>query len=88
VTEVKSGPGFQKATNSALMAVMRRNAALAEDYARRHGVPRWYADAQALIADPDVEPAFRLGPYGLLASPVVPTTNPEGQTGLLCTNPN
>ena len=33
VTEVKSGPGFQKATNSALVAVMRRNAALAEAYA-------------------------------------------------------
>jgi hypothetical protein len=40
------------------------------------------------VSDPDVEPAFRLGPYGLLASPVVPTTNPQGQTGLLCTNPN
>lgn len=42
----------------------------------------------AAIADPDVEPAFRLGPYGLLASPVAPTTNPQGQTGLLCTNSN
>ena len=58
VTEVKSGPGFQKAANSALVAVMRRNAALAEDYARRHGVPRWYADAQALIADPDVDAVY------------------------------
>ena len=58
VTEVKSGPGFQKATNSALVAVMRRNAALAEDYARRHGVPRWYADAQALIADPEVDAVY------------------------------
>jgi len=58
VTEVKSGPGFQKATNSALVAVMRRDAALAEDYARRHGVPRWYADAQALIADPEVDAVY------------------------------
>jgi predicted dehydrogenase len=58
VTEVKSGPGFQKAANSALVAVMRRDAALAEDYARRHGVPRWYADAQALIADPDVDAVY------------------------------
>ena len=49
------------------------------------GVLPVLADA---ISDPDVEPAFRLGPYGLLASPVVPTTNPAGQTGLLCTNPN
>ena len=58
VTEVKSGPGFQKAANSALVAVMRRNAALAEDYARRHGVPKWYADAQALIADPEVDAVY------------------------------
>jgi len=58
VTEVKSGPGFQKAVNSALVAVMRRNAALAEDYARRHGVPKWYADAQALITDPEVDAVY------------------------------
>jgi predicted dehydrogenase len=58
VTEVKSGPGFQKATGSALVAVMRRNAALAEDYARRHAVPKWYADAQALINDPEVDAVY------------------------------
>ncbi len=58
VTEVKSGPGFQKARSSALVAVMRRNAALAEDYARRHGVPRWYSDANSLIADPDVDAVY------------------------------
>ena len=49
------------------------------------GVLPVLADA---ISDPDKEPAFRLGRYGLLASPVVVTANPAGQTGLLCTNPN
>ena len=58
VTEVKSGPGFQKARNSALVAVMRRNGILAEDYARRHGVPRWYDAADALIADPEVDAVY------------------------------
>jgi len=58
VTEVKSGPGFQKADGSALVAVMRRDAAKAEDYARRHNVPRWYADADALIADRDVDAIY------------------------------
>ncbi len=58
VTEVKSGPGFQKATHSALVAVMRRSAALAEDYARRHGVQQWYDNAQALIADPEVDAVY------------------------------
>ncbi|MBN1581892.1 MAG: Gfo/Idh/MocA family oxidoreductase [Anaerolineae bacterium] len=58
VTEVKSGPGFQKADHSALVAVMRRNGALAEDYARRHNVPRWTDDAQSIIDDPQVDAVY------------------------------
>ncbi len=58
VTEVKSGPGFQKAQGSALVAVMRRDRARAEDYARRHGVPRAYGEADALIADPEVDAIY------------------------------
>ena len=64
VTEVKSGPGFQKAAGSQLVAVMRRNAALAEDYARRHGVPKWHADADALIRDPEVDAVYVATPPG------------------------
>ena len=58
VTEVKSGPGLQKATGSALVAVMRRDAALAKDYAARHGVARWYDDAEQLINDPEVDAVY------------------------------
>jgi len=58
VTEVKSGPAFQKAEGSALVACMRRTAELAEDYARRHQVPRWYADAGSLIRDPEVDAIY------------------------------
>ncbi|OIQ83265.1 glucose--fructose oxidoreductase precursor [mine drainage metagenome] len=58
VTEVKSGPGFQQAHGSELVAVMRRDGAKAADYARRHGVPRWYDDADALLADPDVDAVY------------------------------
>ena len=58
VTEVKSGPGFQKADHSSLVAVMRRNGALAKDYAERHHVPRWYDDASALIHDPEVDAVY------------------------------
>ncbi|ADI13803.1 Gfo/Idh/MocA family protein [Truepera radiovictrix] len=58
VTERKSGPGFQRAARSELVAVMRRDAARAADYARRHGVPRWYADAGALIHDPEVDAVY------------------------------
>ncbi|MFO1449823.1 MAG: Gfo/Idh/MocA family oxidoreductase [Opitutaceae bacterium] len=58
VTEVKSGPGFRLAERSRLVAVMRRNGALAADYARRHGVPRWYDNAEQLIADPEVDAVY------------------------------
>ena len=74
VTEVKSGPGFQKARGSALVAVMRRDAAKAEDYARRHGVPRWYTDAEALVRDPEVDAVYVATPpsthceYAVLAA--------------------
>jgi predicted dehydrogenase len=58
VAEVKSGPGFQKAQGSALVAVMRRDRAKAEDFARRHGVPRAYDDAGAVIQDPEVDAVY------------------------------
>ncbi len=58
VTEVKSGPAFQKINDSQLVAVMRRDVSLAEDYARRHDVPRWYADADRLISDPEVDAVY------------------------------
>jgi predicted dehydrogenase len=54
VTEVKSGPAFQQVPNSKLVAVMRRDASKAADYALRHGVPKWYSDATQLINDPAV----------------------------------
>ena len=58
VTEKKSGPALANTPGSRVAAVMRRNAALAEDYARRHAIPRWYADADALIADPEVNAIY------------------------------
>jgi predicted dehydrogenase len=58
VTEFKSGPGFQKAKNSRLVAVMRRNGELAKDYAQRHNVPKWYDNAEALISDPEVDAVY------------------------------
>lgn len=58
VTEVKSGPGFQKAEASELVAVMRRNKNLAQDFAERHNVPKWYGDASELINDPDIDAVY------------------------------
>lgn len=73
VSEVKSGPAFQKAPHSQLVAVMRRDGDKARDYAQRHGVPRWYMDAEKLVADAEVDAVYVATPpsthkhYALLA---------------------
>ncbi|MEO8720177.1 MAG: Gfo/Idh/MocA family oxidoreductase [Ginsengibacter sp.] len=73
VTEVKSGPAFNKINNSSLVAVMRRDIKKAADYAARHEVPKWYDDANKLINDDEVNaiyiatpPAFHEG-YAIAA---------------------
>ncbi|MEP6678195.1 MAG: Gfo/Idh/MocA family oxidoreductase [Betaproteobacteria bacterium] len=58
VAEVKSGPGFYKAEHSSLVAVMRRNGALAADFARRHGAARSSDDAEAIIRAPDIDAVY------------------------------
>ena len=93
VTEVKSGPGFRKARDSALVAVMRRDGAKARDYAERHGVPRWYDDAEALIRDPEVDAVYVATPpdthaaYAAMAAaagkPVL-VEKPMAPTGAAC----
>jgi len=64
VTEVKSGPAFNKVNGSRLVAVMRRNAALVEDYALRHNVPKFYTDADKLIHDEEVNAVYVATPPG------------------------
>ena len=68
VTELKSGPAFNKVPHSRLVAVMRRDAARAADYARRHHVPRWYSDAGDLILDPEVNAIYVATPPSSHAS--------------------
>jgi predicted dehydrogenase len=58
VTEVKSGPAFNKVANSSLVAVMRRDKSLSKDYALRHNVRKWYSDADELINDKDVNAIY------------------------------
>lgn len=100
VTEVKSGPGFQKSHDSELVAVMRRDARLAEDYAKRHGVPRWYDDARQLVADPEVDAVYVATPPSahkegvalcaeagkpvLVEKPIAPTFQEAEETTEIC----
>ncbi len=58
VCEVKSGPAFNKVPDSRLLAIMRRNASKAADYAKRHHVPKFYTDARLLIGDPEINAIY------------------------------
>lgn len=58
VTELKSGPAYQKTEGFELFAVMRRDLAKAKDYAQRHQVPHYYDDADALINHPEVDAIY------------------------------
>lgn len=58
VTEVKSGPPYQNTEGFELVAVMRRDAEKAADYATRHGVAKHYSNADDLILDDQVDAVY------------------------------
>jgi predicted dehydrogenase len=58
VTEIKSGPAFNKVAGSNLVAVMRRDADKAADYAKRHQVGKWYDDAEKLMNDSEINAIY------------------------------
>tara|TARA_R110000796_G_scaffold250788_4_gene380647 strand:+ start:3631 stop:4599 length:969 start_codon:yes stop_codon:yes gene_type:complete len=74
VTEVKSGPPYQQTPGFNLTAVMRRDLDKAKDFAKRHGVPKFYSDVESLINDKNVDAIYIATPpdthklYGLLVA--------------------
>jgi predicted dehydrogenase len=71
VTEVKSGPAYQKTEGFTIEAVMRRDAGKAADYAKRHGIHKFYTNGDDLINDPEIDAIYIATPpdthkyYGL-----------------------
>jgi len=58
VAEIKSGPAFKKVKNSKLIAVMRRNANKAADFAKRHNVPLWYSSVDELLKNKEINAVY------------------------------
>lgn len=58
VTEVKSGPAFNRIKDSQLLAVASRSSEKARNYAHRHRIPRWYDAAEKLLNDPDINAVY------------------------------
>lgn len=58
VTEIKSGPAYQKTAGFELAAVMRRDLSLAEDYAKRHHVAKYSSNAEDIINDSNIDAIY------------------------------
>ena len=58
VCEVKSAPAMNVIADSELVAVMRRNADKARDYASRHRVLRSYSNVDDLLAEPLINAVY------------------------------
>ncbi|MBI5348240.1 MAG: Gfo/Idh/MocA family oxidoreductase [Chloroflexi bacterium] len=65
VADSKSGPALARVAGSELVAVMRRDAAKAQEFAQRHGARRWYSDAESLINDSEVNAIYIASPHNL-----------------------
>lgn len=57
VAEVKSGPGFYKSSNSALVAVTSADVAMTRSFASRHNVPAACDTTEQLLANREVDAA-------------------------------
>jgi len=58
VTEVKSGPAFNKVENSEIVMVMRRNLDKVKSYAKRHSVPTYTTNADDIINNPEIDAVY------------------------------
>ncbi len=73
VTQVKSGPAFNKVDNSFIAAVMSRDIAKARKYAAENNIESYYDDVHLLLANPQVNAIYIATPpssheaYALLA---------------------
>ena len=62
VTEVKSGPAFNKVPNSRIVNVMRRNLEKAKEYAERHGISKFTNNADELLKDDEINAIYSATP--------------------------
>ena len=58
VTEVKSGPAYQRTDGFELTAVMRRDIDKLKDYAKRHNINKYYSNAEELIHDNEINAIY------------------------------
>jgi len=58
VTEKKSVPAYKATPGFRVDMVMRRNTEKAEDYAKRHNIPKWTTNADEVINNPNIDAVY------------------------------
>ncbi|WP_321281983.1 Gfo/Idh/MocA family oxidoreductase [Marinifilum fragile] len=58
VTEIKSGPAYQKTPGFELLAVMRRDENLLRSYAQRHNISKYNTNVDEIIHDSDIDAIY------------------------------
>ncbi|WP_421801923.1 Gfo/Idh/MocA family protein [Flagellimonas sp.] len=58
VAEKKSVPAYKSTTGFRVDMVMRRDAQKAEDYAKRHHIPKWTTNADEIINNPNIDAVY------------------------------
>ena len=71
IARKRVAPALRDAPNSEIAAVSRRQAHLAEDFAREFGAPKHYADWRELVQDPGVDAVYIATPVSLHAEQTI-----------------
>ena len=76
---------LRESPGSALVAVARARAALAAEFAQRHGAKRWHADWRDILKDPEVDAVYLATPVRLHAEQAIAAA--EAGKHVLCEKP-
>ncbi len=85
IAQKRVAPALRDLDNCELVAVNRAQFRLAEAFARRFGVGKWYADWQELIVDPEIEAVYVATPVYLHAEQTIAAA--EAGKHVLCEKP-
>ncbi|MBN2625627.1 MAG: Gfo/Idh/MocA family oxidoreductase [Spirochaetales bacterium] len=85
ISRKRVAPALAAASGSELTAVARKDASLAESFAREFGVDRWYADWRDLLKDDEIEAVYIATPVYLHAEQAVAAA--EAGKHVLCEKP-
>ena len=85
ISQNRVAPALRDLENCNLVAVNRKNVALAESFAKQFGAKKWYKEWQDLIADDEIEAVYIATPVNLHMEQTIAAA--EAGKHVLCEKP-